>query len=891
MKRSNIKLLTMLIIILAYQLIITSAFAQAPKKMSYQAVIRDASNNLITSHPVGMQISILQGSATGTVVYKEIYNPNPQTNANGLVSVEIGSGLVITGVFDTINWGNGSYYIKTETDPTGGTNYTIAGASQLLSVPYALYAANSAVGPAGPQGAQGPAGPTGAQGPAGNTGAQGPAGPQGLTGATGATGNTGAQGPQGPAGPLVAGTSGQTLRNDGTTWVANSTIYNDGTKVGIGTTTPSQALDIAGSINFTGALMPNSLSGASGMALISTGTTTAPIWGCPTGLINCGNNCVNIKNDPSNCGTCGHACAAGYSCVNGVCTPLGWSRTGDMYTYDGTNFIGTTDSVPFNIRVNNQKAGRIDPAGSTFFGYKAGYNNIGGQTNTSFGYKSLYSNTTGDNNVANGYLALYSNTTGNDNTANGYGALYLNTLGYYNTANGSYALLNNTTGNDNTANGYGALSGNTTGNNNTANGFVALYSNTTGNNNTANGFVALNHNTTGNNNIACGYYALLNNTTASQNTAIGTNALNTQSYNNSGTAWNSDNVAIGYNALYNNQPTSTSNGIQNTAIGDYSLNKNTTGYNNTANGYQSLYLNTTGNNNSAFGNSALYSNTIGINNTAINSALINNTTGSNNTANGYYSLFLNSTGSQNTANGNYALYFNTTGNNNIAIGYNTLYNNSTGSDNTALGFDAGYSSSSVNFNQCTFIGEYSSPSVARTNVTMLGYNVVNAQCTADNQVCIGNTSIAAGGLRAAVTGWTAYSDARFKANIKENVSGLDFILKLKPVTYNVRPKELHKIWGTPDSLVRKMDFTDAEKETRIGFVAQDVEKAAKDCGFNFPGIDIPRNDKEVYTLRYVDFIMPMVKGMQEQQTIIENQNKKIDDLQKQIDELKALIKK
>ncbi len=137
----------------------------------------------------------------------------------------------------------------------------------------------------------------------------------------------------------------------------------------------------------------------------------------------------------------------------------------------------------------------------------------------------------------------------------------------------------------------------------------------------------------------------------------------------------------------------------------------------------------------------------------------------------------------------------------------------------------------------------------------------------------------------------SYSDARFKTNIKNNVAGLDFILKLKPVTYNVHPQELHKIWGTPDSLVKKMDFTEAEKETRIGFVAQDVEKAAKECGFNFPGIDIPRNDKEVYTLRYVDFIMPMVKGMQEQQTIIENQNKKIDDLQKQIDELKAMIKK
>ncbi len=104
---------------------------------------------------------------------------------------------------------------------------------------------------------------------------------------------------------------------------------------------------------------------------------------------------------------------------------------------------------------------------------------------------------------------------------------------------------------------------------------------------------------------------------------------------------------------------------------------------------------------------------------------------------------------------------------------------------------------------------------------------------------------------------------------------MDFILKLKPVTYNVRPRELHKIWDTPDSLVAKMDFTDAENATNIGFIAQDVEKAAKESGFNFPGIDVPRNNKEVYTLRYVDFIMPMVKGMQEQQSVInklENEN-------------------
>ena len=109
-------------------------FAQAPQKMSYQAVIRDASNNLVTSHSVGMKISILQGSATGTVVYTETQTPT--TNANGLVSIEFGDG---TG-FSSIDWSTGSYFIQTEIDPTGGTNYTITGTSQLLSVPYALYA-------------------------------------------------------------------------------------------------------------------------------------------------------------------------------------------------------------------------------------------------------------------------------------------------------------------------------------------------------------------------------------------------------------------------------------------------------------------------------------------------------------------------------------------------------------------------------------------------------------------------------------------------------------------------------------------------------------------------------------------------------------------------------
>ena len=127
-----------IITICARLLMTASVFAQAPEKMSYQAVVRDGSNALVTSTAVGMQISILQGSASGTAVYVETQTPS--TNANGLVSLEIGSGTVVSGTFATIDWANGPYFIKTETDPTGGTSYTITGTSQLLSVPYALHA-------------------------------------------------------------------------------------------------------------------------------------------------------------------------------------------------------------------------------------------------------------------------------------------------------------------------------------------------------------------------------------------------------------------------------------------------------------------------------------------------------------------------------------------------------------------------------------------------------------------------------------------------------------------------------------------------------------------------------------------------------------------------------
>jgi uncharacterized protein (TIGR02145 family) len=122
--------------------ITTTVLAQSPNAMSYQTVIRNDEQNLVTNQQVGIQISILQGSANGTAVYVE--TQTPISNANGLLSIEIGGGSIVSGIFSSIDWSSGLYFIKTEIDIDGGTNYTITGTSQLLSVPFALHATTAA---------------------------------------------------------------------------------------------------------------------------------------------------------------------------------------------------------------------------------------------------------------------------------------------------------------------------------------------------------------------------------------------------------------------------------------------------------------------------------------------------------------------------------------------------------------------------------------------------------------------------------------------------------------------------------------------------------------------------------------------------------------------------
>jgi len=231
---------------------------QPPQSISYQSIIRDASGNLLKEQTIGIQISILQGSETGTTVYRETHQ-NP-TNANGLVSLEIGNGTPVQGNFADIDWTDGPYFVKTETDPSGGSNYSIVGVSPLQSVPYALYAQYAASGEPGPQGPQGPEGPqgeTGPQGPSGEIGPigpegpMGPEGPQGIAGAQGPQGETGPQGPQGPQGeqgvPGPGGPEGPQGEPGTINWTDGSGQVTTLANVGIGTNAPSATLHVRNS--------------------------------------------------------------------------------------------------------------------------------------------------------------------------------------------------------------------------------------------------------------------------------------------------------------------------------------------------------------------------------------------------------------------------------------------------------------------------------------------------------------------------------------------------------------------------------------------------------------------------------------------------------------------
>ncbi|OQX79924.1 MAG: hypothetical protein B6D61_02795, partial [Bacteroidetes bacterium 4484_249] len=318
-------------------------------------------------------------------------------------------------------------------------------------------------------------------------------------------------------------------------------------------------------------------------------------------------------------------------------------------------------------------------------------------------------------------------------------------------------------------------------------------------------------------------------------------------------------VAIGDSTLFNNGIDVTQNfhATQNTGVGSKAMYSNTTGYRNTALGYNSLYSNTTGMRNFAAGSGSLYF----------------NTTGNNNTAIGNNSLNSNDEGNKNTAVGGKAMISSSAGNENTAIGFNSLDNNITGDYNTSVGSQAG---TGTGFSDLSNTGAY-------------GYE---ASVTADNQIRIGNSLITSiGGF----ADWTNISDKRFKSNIQENVSGLDFIMKLRPVTYNLNVEKINDFLGVhslqESDEILKNAARQKEAIIQTGLIAQEVEQAAQSLGYDFSGVDAPKNENDFYGLRYAEFVVPLVKAVQE---LAEENNKlkaENNNLIKRIESIESKLNK
>jgi len=491
------------------------------------------------------------------------------------------------------------------------------------------------------------------------------------------------------------------------------------------------------------------------------------------------------------------------------------------------------------------KAG-MTGANNTSIGEAAGNALTSGAGNTFLGSKSGNVNSSGNYNTFSGYLSGTANTTGIQNTFIGLEAGYTNVSGNYSTFVGSTAGFNST-GSQNTF--LGASSGN---------------KNTSGFANTFIGLQASHENTTGDDNVSVGLNALYYNQTGQYNVCVG-------NYAGQGNAGNS------YSS--------------NCFIGDHTGYSTTSGSGNTASGYQALYTNTGGFNCTATGYDALYSNTA-----------------DGNTATGYMSLYSNSTSGSCTADGYQALK-NSTGTSNTAVGNNALSGNTSGAYNTAIGKSAGLTITVGDSN--TFVGSYADANAINYhNCAAFGYG---ASATAPDKMFFGNISVK--GCYNATGIWGSYSDGRFKINVKEDVKGLEFINKLRPVTYNMDTKALDGFINSGRAKTQVVahtqtqtfsDSTGSHTTTTItydtipgytpnndanyyapstaiihsGFIAQEVEQAAMDCGYKSTIVSKPSNSTDPYALNYAEFVVPLVKAVQELSNIA-------DSLQTQINAMKG----
>ncbi|HLP62911.1 tail fiber domain-containing protein [Flavobacterium sp.] len=252
----------------------------------------------------------------------------------------------------------------------------------------------------------------------------------------------------------------------------------------------------------------------------------------------------------------------------------------------------------------------------------------------------------------------------------------------------------------------------------------------------------------------------------------------------------------------------------------------------------------------------------------INAGDVDDLTNNQNTFVGSTSGQFTTTGNLNTGIGHASLNANISGVGNSGLGKSSLLTNTTGSNNTGVGRLADVATSGL------------------SNATAVGFN---ATVSVSDKVRLGSTTVTV------VEGQVPYtnpSDARFKFNVQENVPGLDFIKKLKPVTYNFDTKKFdeHLNKNRNREEVATEDFSRSTAIVRTGFLAQDVEKICNDLGYNFDGLHIPdaANPTDNYGIAYSQFIMPIVKAVQEQQVIIETQKTELEQLKSELEKYKIL---